>query len=270
MRPVLVFDSGVGGLTVVAAIREKLPDAEIIFLADDAGFPYGPRSDTDLVARVVGVMDRAIDSFDPAAVVIACNTASTLVMEPLRARFPIPFVGTVPAIKTAAEQTRSRIVAVLATEGTIRRDYTRALIRDFAAHCHVRLVGSANLAAYAEAELRGEPVPDAAIMVEIMPAFFEKDERRTDQIVLACTHYPLLLPRLEAIAPWPVNWIDPAPAIARRLVDVLAGEDVAIAEGSAYLTSGLDWPEPIRPVLDALILRPAEAPAMFDSAGADG
>lgn len=259
MKPILVFDSGVGGLTVVAALREHLPKAEIVFVADDAGFPYGPRADADLIERVVGLMARLIHRHDPAAVVIACHTASTLVLPPLRARFTLPFVGTVPAIKPAAERTRSGIVAVLATEGTIRRDYTRALIRDFAGHCHVRLVGSANLAGYAEAELRGEPVPDAAILAEITPAFFDKDGRRTDQIVLACTHYPLLLDRLKAVAPWPVAWIDPAPAIARRTVDVLAAAPLSEAPGVAYLTSGAAWPAAVAPFLEKLGLTPQSA-----------
>jgi glutamate racemase len=128
----------------------------------------------------------------------------------------------VPAIKPTAERTRSGIVSVLDTYGTIRRDYTRGLIESFAKACHVRLVGSGNLALYAERHMRGEAVDDAAILAEIAPAFTEKDGRRTDMIVLACTHYPFLLPHFERLAPWPVAWIDPAPAIARRVSDVVA------------------------------------------------
>src|SRR4029079_14310129 len=186
--------------------------------ADDAGFPYGDWNERDLAARVVTLIGELISRFRPDAVVIACNTASTLVLPPLRALHTLPFVGTVPAIKPAAEQTRSGQVSVLATFGTMQREYTRDLIRQFASTCEVRLVGSANLARLAEARMRGEAVADAAIRAEIEPAFVERDGMRTDAIVLACTHYPFLMDRFARLAPWPVTWIDPAPAIARRVV----------------------------------------------------
>lgn len=255
MKPVIVFDSGVGGLTVVAAIRRQLPDQSLVFVADDAWFPYGPRPDGDIIARVDEVIGRMMDRMDPAAVVIACNTASTLVLEPLRAKYKIPIVGTVPAVKPAAEQTRSGVIAVLATDGTIRRDYTRALIDEYAKTCHVRLVGSAMLASYAESELRGEPVADGAIRAEIRPAFVELEQGRTDQIVLACTHYPLLLDRFRRLEQWPVNWIDPSPAIARRLGDIVGKEDGTF-EGHAIRTSGRPWPNPVVNHLQELGLMP--------------
>ena len=217
MTRLLVFDSGIGGLSVASAIRAAHPKAEMIYVADDAAFPYGAWEDVALTEHVVAVISGLIARHAPDAVVIACNTASTLVLPPLRARFDLPFVGTVPAIKPAAERTASGIVGVLATPGTIRRDYTRGLIESFARDCHVRLVGSANLAPYAERVMRGESVADAAIGAEIAPAFVEIDGRRTDIVVLACTHYPFLLPAFERVAPWPVTWIDPAPAIARRV-----------------------------------------------------
>jgi glutamate racemase len=110
---------------------------------------------------------------------------------------------------------------VLATKGTVKRNYTSALIRDFAGDCEVTLVSATRLAGYAEDALHGRPVSDNNLRTEIAPAFVEKDGRRTDRVVLACTHYPLLLDRLERVAPWPVTWIDPAPAIARRVVQLL-------------------------------------------------
>jgi glutamate racemase len=152
--------------------------------------------------------------------VIACNTASTLVLPHLRARFPVPFVGTVPAIKPACAQSVTRRVTVLGTEATVSREYTRALIRDFANGADVALVGSARLAAFAEAELHGAPVDDDLIAQEITSCFIDADGRRTDTIVLACTHYPLLLDRLARLSPWPAAFIDPAPAIARRVADL--------------------------------------------------
>lgn len=262
MTRLLVFDSGVGGLSVVAEIRREQPTAEIVYVADDVGFPYGEWEEAALTDRVVGLIADLIPRHRPDAVVIACNTASTLVLPPLRARFDIPFVGTVPAIKPAAERTRSGIVAVLGTYGTIRRDYTRGLIDQFARDCHVRLVGSGNLAPYAERSMRGEPVDDAAVLAEIAPAFVEEGGRRTDIVVLACTHYPFLLPHFERLAPWPVAWIDPAPAIARRVAAVVRADGVRDAAGSsrAMLTSGKAWPKALTPLLARLSLNPADEP----------
>jgi len=221
-RPtVLVFDSGLGGLTVLRHVTRERPDADIVYVADDAAFPYGRLSEPELVERVLVVMERLVGRFHPDLVVIACNTASTLVLPALRARFAIPFVGTVPAIKPAAERTRSRLVSVLATPGTVARDYTRGLIESYAAGCEVTLIGSVRLAGLAEAVLKGEDVADAEIAAEIAPCFVQRDGRRTDVVTLACTHYPLLLERLRRLASWPVEWIDPAPAIARRVAQLL-------------------------------------------------
>jgi glutamate racemase len=226
---ILVFDSGLGGLTVFRAIRASLPGADYHYLADDARFPYGALPPDELISGVLEVIGAALADFPADCVVIACNTASTLVLPALRARFSMPIVGTVPAIKPAAAATKSGLISVLATPGTVRRDYTNDLIRDFARGVAVTLVGSRALAGLAERALRGETVPDEAIFAEIAPCFVEKDQRRTDHIVLACTHYPLLLDRLKALEPWPVEWIDPAPAIARRVVQVLSSE--AAGEG---------------------------------------
>ncbi|MBI1688897.1 glutamate racemase [Methylorubrum rhodesianum] len=221
---ILVFDSGLGGLTVLEQVRRARPDAAYVYAADDAAFPYGALSEERLVARVIAVMERLLARHAPDLVVIACNTASTLVLPALRQRFVTPFVGVVPPIKPAAALTRTRLVSLLATPGTVARSYTHDLVRSFAAHCAVTLVGSKNLAGYAEAEMAGEPVADAAILSEIEPCFVEgADGRRTDVVCLSCTHYPLLLPRFERLAPWPVTWIDPAPAIARRVIQ-LVGE----------------------------------------------
>jgi glutamate racemase len=238
----LVFDSGLGGLSVLAEIRRLRPDVDIVYVADDAAFPYGRLSDAALIARVETVMARLVVDQAPDIVVIACSTASTLALPRLRAAHPrLPFVGTVPAIKPAASVSRSGLVSVLATRGTVARDYTHALVRDHAADCEVTLVGSVELAPIAERVMRGEAVEDAEIANEITPCFVEKNGRRTDCIVLACTHFPLLTDSLERLAPWPVTFVDPAPAIARRL-DVLLGEvsNAAAARrtGAVIFTSG--------------------------------
>ncbi len=239
--PVLVFDSGIGGLSVLRAIRAALPDIRVVYVADDAAFPYGAWEERALSDHIVALMGDLIAEHDPAAVVIACNTASTLVLPPLRERYAVPFVGTVPAVKPAAEQTESGIVAVLATPGTMKRDYTRDLIRSFGQACHVRLVGAPALAGIAEARMRGEPFELDEIAEQIAPCFEEIDGRRTDIVVLACTHYPFLADVMADIAPWPVTWLDPAPAIARRLVSVLEGRGVGRGGASrAILTSGAE------------------------------
>ncbi|MEJ0051437.1 MAG: glutamate racemase [Methylovirgula sp.] len=219
---VLVFDSGLGGLTVLAEVMRLRPDVSCLFAADDAGFPYGRLAEPALIARVGTVMTHLVSDYAPDAVIIACNTAATAVLPHLRASYPqTPFIGTVPAVKPAAAQSRSKLISVLATPGTVARDYTHDLVRTYAAHCDVTLVGSTQLASLAEACMKGEDVTDAAIVAEIAPSFVEKDGQRTDCIVLACTHYPLLLKQFERLAPWPVAWIDPAEAIARRLDHVL-------------------------------------------------
>jgi glutamate racemase len=218
---ILVFDSGLGGLTVFCEITKTYPGARLIYAADDAFFPYGGHAEAELVARVVAVIGNLIRTHNPNIIVIACNTASTLVLSALRQRFDVPFVGTVPAIKPACAASKSKLVSVLGTEATVAREYTRALIRDFAQDCDVTLVGSARLAGLAEAALDGATVDDAAIAAEITACFVSDGERRTDTIVLACTHFPLLIDRLRRNAPWDVDWIDPAPAIARRVTDLL-------------------------------------------------
>jgi glutamate racemase len=218
---ILIFDSGVGGLTVYREVATARPDAHYIYLADDAGFPYGNQPETELIARIIDIVGNAIAQHAPDLVVVACNTASTLALAELRKRFTVPFVGTVPAIKPACAQSTTKRIAVLGTQATVSREYTRALIREFATGCDVDLVGSPHLASFAEAELAGAPVADAAIKAEIAGCFVEAQGRRTDTVVLACTHYPLLTGRFNANAPWPVEWLDPAPAIARRVADLL-------------------------------------------------
>jgi glutamate racemase len=238
-RPtILTFDSGLGGLSVLAEIRALLPGARHVYLADDAVFPYGALSDAALVARVVTVMQRFLPVYAPDVVVIACNTASTLVLPHLRAAFPMPIVGTVPAIKPAALRTASGLFSVLATPGTVRRDYTHDLISRYAPNAEVTLVGCGRLALLAEQALRGEHVADGAIVNEILPAFVQQDGRRTDTVVLACTHYPLLQARLAALAPWPVTWVNPAAAIARRVADVLGKAAQKRAQGEVTPRDG--------------------------------
>nr|WP_249145583.1 glutamate racemase [Bradyrhizobium diazoefficiens] len=234
----MVFDSGLGGLTVLREVVAARAEAHYVYVADDAFFPYGHHSEDEIIARVVPLMGKLIGTHDPDLVVIACNTASTLVLSHLRAVYSVPFVGTVPAIKPACAQSKTRRVSVLGTKGTVKREYTKALIRDFAQGCEVTLVGSPELASLAERELGGHAISDGDILAELAPCFVGDAAdpcARTDIVVLACTHYPLLLDRMKRLAPWPVEWIDPAPAIARRVSDLLGPSSGGIAQSGAEM-----------------------------------
>ena len=191
---ILVFDSGLGGLTVLREIVAARPDAHYVYVADDAFFPYGHHSEDRIIARVVPLIGELIAAHTPDLVVIACNTASTLVMSHLRSEYKLPFVGTVPAIKPACCGSKTKRVSVLGTKGTVKREYTKALIRDFAQGCEVTLVGSADLASLAEAALSGREVkrcrkswPNSR---RVLSGPSEAVSARTDTVVLACTHYP--------------------------------------------------------------------------------
>jgi glutamate racemase len=263
----IVFDSGLGGLTVLRALREAVPEARVTYIADDAFFPYGALDDGALIARVHDVIGGAIAELVPDAVVIACNTASTIALPDLRQAYALPFIGTVPAVKPAAMLSQSRMISVLGTPATVQRDYTRTLIATHGEGCDYTLVGAGQLAALTEAVLAGMAVPDEAISAEIAPCFIEKNGRRTDVVVLGCTHYPLLIRRLEALAPWKVAWLDPAPAIARRTANVLAELGFVVGVGASrppgviHFTSGKSAPEALRPLLDFCGLE-ANSPVM--------
>jgi glutamate racemase len=234
-RPILMFDSGIGGLTVLREARVLMPDRRFVYVADDAAFPYGDWEEDALRSRLVELFGELLDRWRPEIAVIPCNTASTLALSDLREAYPgTPFVGTVPAIKPAAERTRSGLVSVLATPGTVKRAYTRDLIQSFAAQCHVRLVGSQNLARVAENCIRGEMPTDRAIIAEIDPCFVEMDGKRTDIVVLACTHYPFLANIFRRLAPWPVDWLDPAEAIARRALSLLKPQTNEARSATSY------------------------------------
>ncbi len=239
---ILVFDSGLGGLTVLREIVKARPDAHYVYVADDVFFPYGHHGEDQIIARVVPLVGELIAAYRPDLVVIACNTMSVSVMAHLRAAYSVPFVGTVPAIKPACAASKTKRVSVLGTKATVNREYTQALIRDHGQGCEVTLVGSAELASLAEAALSGTEVSDREIFAELAPCFVEDGDARsarTDTVVLACTHYPLLMDRLVRLAPWPVDWIDPAPAIARRVVDLLGtpGREVDTAGAEMIFTS---------------------------------
>ncbi len=238
---ILIFDSGFGGLTVLREARVLMPDRQFIYVADDAAFPYGNWEEPALLGHMTKLFGELIEKWHPELIIIACNTASTLAIQRLREVYPDQtFVGTVPAIKPAAERTSSGLVSVLATPGTVKRQYTRDLISDWASKVQVRLVGSKGLAPLAETYMRGGFVDEAAVLEEIKPCFVEEGGKRTDIIVLACTHYPFLVNRMRKMAPWPVDWIDTSEAIARRAVSLIKPptKDEAGEDDIAYFTGG--------------------------------
>jgi len=242
----MVFDSGIGGLSVLREARVLMPNRQFVYVADDAAFPYGNWEEDALKERMVELFGKLIPKYQPEIIIIACNTASTLAIHALRATFPgQQFVGTVPAVKPAAERTSSGMVSVLATPGTVKRQYTRDLIEQYAFRCHVRLVGSTKLAQLAESYLRGGYgyTDEQAVADEIAPCFTKgENNARTDIVVLACTHYPFLVNRMRKMAPWPVDWIDTSEAIARRAETLLKPLEEKIPHkefrDEAYFTSG--------------------------------
>jgi glutamate racemase len=228
-RPLLIFDSGVGGLSVLRPIRALLPAAPIVYVADSAGYPYGTRPAAEIEARVPALLGRLAERFDPELIVIACNTASTIALDAVRAALDLPIVGTVPAIKPAASVSKTRTIGVLGTEATVRQPYVDRLAAQFAADCTILRHGSAELVDLAEAKLRGEPADAAVCRRALDGLFWQPGGDAIDTIVLACTHFPLVAEELAAAGPRAVTFVDGKEGIARR---------------TAWLLRERSWPEP--------------------------
>lgn len=218
---VLVFDSGVGGLSVFDAISASGRALELDYAGDNAWLPYGLKSDAALRARVPALLERLAAQWAPEAVVVACNTASTIALEAVRAALAVPVVGVVPPIKPAAAATATGTIGLLATPATVRRTYTDDLIAQFAADKRVVRFGSAALVEAAERKLRGEPVDPGAVAEAMEGLFGAPGGEEIDVVALACTHFPLLAQDLSEAAPRACVWMDSGAAIARRLADVL-------------------------------------------------
>jgi glutamate racemase len=227
-RPLMIFDSGVGGLSVLRPIRALIPKAPILYVADSAGYPYGTKSEHEIAVRVPALLGRLSERFDPELIVIACNTASTIALDAVRNALDLPVVGTVPAIKPAAALSKNRAIGVLGTDATVRQPYVDRLSAEFAPDCTVLRHGSAELVDIAEAKLRGTP-PDPAALRRILDGLLAQPQgNRIDVIVLACTHFPLIEQELAAAAPWPIAFVDGKEGIARR---------------TAWLTRDVRWPD---------------------------
>ena len=243
--PILFFDSGVGGLSVLGPTLRLLPNAPIVYAADSAGYPYGKKSDAELASRVPALLGRLVERYHPRLAVIACNTASTIALDHVRSALDLPVVGTVPAIKPAAEMSKNRVIGVLGTEATVRQPYVDDLAAKFAADCVLIRHGSPVLVELAEAKLAGEEVGIDSVRAAAQPMFDAPDGDRIDTVVLACTHFPLLAGELRAAFPG-MAYIDGGPGIARRV---------------AYLTRGQPWPAEA-PAGVALFTSPAREPLL--------
>lgn len=222
-RPtVLVFDSGVGGLSVYDELRQLMPDLHYLYAFDNVAFPYGEKSEEFIVHRVVDIVEAVTRRYPLALVVIACNSASTVTLPALRARFDFPVVGVVPAIKPAARLTRNGIVGLLATRGTVKRRYTHELVSRFASECKIEMLGSAELVELAEAKLKGKRVPVEEVRRILQPWLRMKEP--PDTVVLGCTHFPLLNEELQQVLPEGTRLVDSGAAIARRTAWLLENE----------------------------------------------
>ncbi len=251
-RPILVFDSGVGGLSVLGPVRALLPNAPIVYAADSAGFPYGIKTEREIAVRVPALLGRLAERYRPRLIVIACNTASTIALADVRAALDLPIVGTVPAIRPAAAISRTRVIGVLGTDATVRQPYVDDLAARFAGDCIVLRHGSAELVKLAEAKLHGRTVPAARYTAVLDGLLRQPDGARIDTIVNACTHFPLVQDELAAAAPQGVRFIDGSAGIARRVLALTDGQEwpASPGEGIAVFTR-LD--------ADALALAPALA-----------
>ncbi len=244
--PILFFDSGLGGLTVLGPTRALLPTAPIVYAADYAGLPYGQKSEAELAARVPALLGRLVERYQPRLAVIACNTASTIALSHVRAALDLPIVGTVPAIKPAAEITRTGVIGVLGTEATVRQPYVDDLSARFANGKTVLRHGSPGLVTAAEAKLHGETVDPAVIGSAIAGLRDQPGGDAMDVIVLACTHFPLLQDELRAVVGPDVRLIDGAEGIARRIAHLTEGQrwPDEVSAGIAVFTRSDDHPPP--------------------------
>jgi len=256
----LVFDSGVGGLTIADAIRKAAPGWTVDYAADSGFFPYGLKTDEELKARLPGLCRTLVETAKPDVLVIACNTASTLSLADIRARVDIPVVGTVPAIKPAAEMTQTGVIGVLATPGTVRRAYLDDLERDFAQGVKVVRRGTAGLVDAAERFVRGMDVQPGAVAAAVAPMFEGPDGSRIDVVVLACTHFPLVRDAIAAACPPGVKLIDTGEAVARQAIRVAPAAAQSVpGEPVAWVTGGVANRAALAPALERFGYRRVES-----------
>ena len=236
--PLLFFDSGIGGLSVLKAVQAALPNTPIVFVADYAGLPYGTKTEAEISARVPALLSRLVERYRPRLVTIACNTACTIALAHVRAALDVPVVATVPAIKPAAEATQSGVIGLLGTAATVRQSYVDKLYADHAPDITLLRHAAPELVSAAEAKIRGEPV-DPAVYVRAMAGLMDQpDGARLDVVVLGCTHFPLVEDELRAAAP-NVEFVDGAAGIARRIHHLTKDQTWPVdPEEGTFVTTG--------------------------------
>jgi glutamate racemase len=221
VRPLGIFDSGVGGLSVLRHLRRLAPHERLIYFADTAYFPYGPRPPAEVRKRSFAVVNRLLAS-DVKMVVVACNTASAAAISDLREAFPVPFVGMVPGVKPAASASRSGRVAILATPGTLDGELFARVVEDFGRGTRIATVAGTGLADVVERGDAGTPAARSALRA----ALAGEVAAGADTVVLGCTHYHFLAPDIAAEFPG-VAIVDTSEAVARRAVQVIDDQGLA-------------------------------------------
>lgn len=240
-HPIGVFDSGIGGLSVLRAIRQQMPSEPVIYLADQAHVPYGPRP-LEEVRRFSVAIARFLLTHQAKIIVVACNTASAAALYQLRKEFPqVAFVGMEPAVKPAAESTRTGRVGVLATPATFQGELYASVVERFARDVRLYTDTCPGLVAQIEAGELNAPATRAILEKALEPML----RQNIDTIVLGCTHYPFVIPLLQHIAGPQVRVIDPAPAVARQVGRLLQAAGLAAPENAAppfrfYTTGSVD------------------------------
>jgi glutamate racemase len=254
MPTVGVFDSGVGGLNVLRAIRRELPQAGFVYVADQAHIPYGSRLPSEVLGYADGIT-RFLIAQGAEVVVVACNTASAAALEELRHRYPgIRFVGMEPAVKPAAQRSRRRAVGVLATPGTLRSDRFASVVARFALDVEVHEEACPGLVQRIEAGEIDGPELEAMLRGFVAPLL----ARGIDALVLGCTHYPFVLLALERICGPGVEIVDPSPAVARQVARVVADARSRSGEPERVLHVTTGAPQAFRAVLARLGCEPGE------------
>ncbi|MEZ5655018.1 MAG: glutamate racemase [Sphingobium sp.] len=249
--PVLFFDSGVGGLSILEPAQRLIPHMPVVYAADSAGYPYGTKSEAEIAARVPALLGRLVERYRPRIAVIACNTASTIALAAVRAALDIPVVGTVPAIKPAALSSKTRVIGVLGTDATVRQPYVDRLAAEHGADCTILRHGSAALVALAEAKLRGQPLDAEVAKTALLGLVEQSGGDRMDSVVLACTHFPLVQQELAeaaaALGIGPLAFLHGGDGIARRI---------------AFLNGDMQWPERSPPGIAVFTSRSADISAL--------
>ncbi|MEG9531170.1 glutamate racemase [Mannheimia indoligenes] len=219
MKPtILLYDSGMGGLTIYDEIRKVLPHAHYLYCFDNAFFPYSEKSETILIERAVKIVQKIAEKQPLDMVVVACNTASTAVLPALREHFQFPIVGTVPAIKPAAAISESKTIGLLATKGTVSRSYVDELIAKYAQDCIVEKIGTTDLVEIVEEKQRTGRV-DMARLQKVVEDW--QDHSTLDTVILGCTHFPLIKNELQQVLPKVKYFVDPGIGIAKRVLSLL-------------------------------------------------